>query len=137
MGTRAIVKWNGKIIAYTHWDGNPQSLGEDLVRLFDSIKESYYDYGKKQFKLKKDFILGVCLTHQIDGTKTSNDSQEWEYDIRDDGVWCKCLYGDEYIFVKLGEPKIESYYFSIYDIDLFVKSNGNIKKFLDEEEDEK
>jgi len=124
MGTRAIVKLNGKIVAFTHWDGNPNVLGRDLVALFENIKSSDYDYGKKPFKMKKDFVLGVCLMYQVDGTKNSADIQEWEYDIRDDGVYAKFLLKENANFVKLPEL----YEFLLYDIDSFVISNGKIKK---------
>ncbi len=31
MGTRAIVKFNGKKVVATHWDGDPENLGKLLV----------------------------------------------------------------------------------------------------------
>ena len=121
MGTRAIVKYKGKIIAFTHWDGNPMNLGRDLVSFWNGLKNSLVNYDKP-FKFKKDYLLGVCMMYQVDGTKVSEDFQEWEYDIRDDGVYARRI-DDDKVWVKL--PRI--YEFALYNIDKYVSSNGKIK----------
>jgi hypothetical protein len=38
MGTRAMIKIDGKPIFATHWDGNPEGLGEDLKKARPTIK---------------------------------------------------------------------------------------------------
>jgi len=38
IGTRAIISIDGKPMLATHWDGNPTSLGRDLLRCDKSIE---------------------------------------------------------------------------------------------------
>ena len=40
MGTRAAVKFNGKLMLATHWDGNPSTLGKELAVLKDKSAEN-------------------------------------------------------------------------------------------------
>jgi hypothetical protein len=37
MGTRAIVRLNGKLLMATHWDGYPVSLGKDLLKAGNDV----------------------------------------------------------------------------------------------------
>jgi hypothetical protein len=50
MGTRAMIKIDGKPIFATHWDGNPESLGEDLKKARPTIKS----------------IMSIAKKHTID-----------------------------------------------------------------------
>lgn len=51
MGTRAIITKEGRPLIATHWDGYPESLGEDLKKMLD---------------LKDESIIKVAEQHQID-----------------------------------------------------------------------
>ncbi len=51
MGTRAIITQNGKPLIATHWDGYPESLGEDLKKMPD---------------LSTDSIIKASEEHSID-----------------------------------------------------------------------
>ena len=53
MGTRAMIKVNGKLAYATHWDGNPESLGKDLLAL------------RRKGALSMGGILGVAAQHSI------------------------------------------------------------------------
>jgi len=51
MGTRAVIRYNGKDFLATHWDGYPESLGVDLAKLPTKSKRA---------------ILIIAKKHQID-----------------------------------------------------------------------
>jgi len=65
MGTRAIVKFNGRKMLATHWDGNPSSLGKALLLVKDKTPENIVsaasefniDQIEPQFAPKKPIIL--------------------------------------------------------------------------------
>jgi len=58
MGTRAVVRFGDTRIA-THWDGYPSSLGSDLLKQKNLIKEL-----DKEKSLA--IIIGICEPHTID-----------------------------------------------------------------------
>lgn len=130
MGTRAKVLLNGEMLCVTHWDGNPDKLGKHLVSFFSGLGDSKEKYHGDRFTLKKDYILGVCIMHQVDtaGSSTS-DFIKWVYDIRVDGVYCKKSSMD--FWRKL--PK--QYMFGIRDIEYYVL-NGEYKEEEVSEQDE-
>ena len=47
MGTRAIITIEGKPVIATHWDGYPDSLGEDLKEMPDLTIESILKVAEK------------------------------------------------------------------------------------------
>jgi hypothetical protein len=38
MGTRAIIRIEGKDFVATHWDGNPENLGNELKEMRKKVK---------------------------------------------------------------------------------------------------
>lgn len=52
MGTRAVINYKGKPVLATHWDGNPESLGQELK---DNAKNG-----------TREEILKVAVEHNID-----------------------------------------------------------------------
>ena len=54
MGTRALITKNGKPFIATHWDGNPQSLGKELLG-----------------KISDSQIISVAKEHTIDASDSS------------------------------------------------------------------
>lgn len=75
MGTRAIITKEGAPFIATHWDGYPESLGEDLKNMPDisdkSIiavaKEHSIDFADKtvRAKLNKERIKTLCTKHNL------------------------------------------------------------------------
>lgn len=51
MGTRAVIKFEGKPMLATHWDGYPESLGAELVAIKDKTPEK---------------VIKVASLHNID-----------------------------------------------------------------------
>lgn len=47
MGTRAVIRVNGKPMFATHWDGNPDSLGKDLAKLKNKTISDVMKVAKK------------------------------------------------------------------------------------------
>ena len=106
MGTRALVKRNGKEWIRTHWDGDPQQLGKLLKRIRNSAEW-------KSGKLSESNILQIIhKAHDIDyhyrtssrlslkrGSKTLSYRRvrapdlpgyhDYIYDIKRDGIYYK------------------------------------------------
>lgn len=125
MGTRAIITKNGEPMIATHWDGYPESLGEDLKNMDEITTESIIkvaelhtiDFIEKSIgetvveariqELSKKHRLSVaeikegyrrgnimsCQDYEICDISNYDDFAEYQYDIREDGIYCRELSG--------------------------------------------
>ena len=134
VGTRAVISIKAKLLAATHWDGYPSSLGADLMSLKPSDKaeildvadkhtidfadlsdEDTHPYQKKRyesiakkaggkytaevienlFKKGRHVVFGImsCNDYPIEDIDQYDDFAEFQYDIRDDGIFVRELSG--------------------------------------------
>ena len=66
------------MVCTTHWDGHLDSLGQDLVRLVEGQENS-----AAEIELSYDYVLGVCMMHQVIALDETEDVIEYEYRIKD------------------------------------------------------
>jgi len=75
MGTRAVIRVNGKPMFATHWDGYPDSLGNDLINLRKKTlasvkrvaKKHSIDFASPMFKkeLNKERLEHISKKHKL------------------------------------------------------------------------
>ena len=116
MGTRALIRFNGKDFIATHWDGNPSVLGAQLLKLpqktkraiIAAAKERSIDSASKEVRdeLNKERLEYLSQKHKIPlseikkGKRRGNiiESEDYEIGTIDN-------YGDfaEYIYDVRGD----------------------------------
>ena len=114
MGTRAVIKRDGKLILTTHWDSNPANLGVALilaVRADNSIDniikvatKHSIDFADKSVcakanlsmiaKLKKENKYSEESPDAVEDIEGYDDFAEWDYDIRGREVFVARRYGE-------------------------------------------
>ena len=64
MGTRAVIRMNGKFMLATHWDGYPDSLGKELVKLKDKSSLNVVQLSAEHNidSIHKDFVPKKSIT---------------------------------------------------------------------------
>jgi hypothetical protein len=93
MGTRAVIRMNGKFMYATHWDGYPDSLGKDLLKglgagltiqqIADShsidftVKDEglYDDYAEYEYNIKGNQIH----YRELEGSYKSTKRGKWKF----------------------------------------------------------
>ena len=96
MGTRAIVKFEGKVtpnvIIATHWDGYPEGLGKDLKESISQYKKRAQKAAKRlkisdrstkemwEEEYIKKAVLHTCVDHFIDEQSNSISDFNKKYD---------------------------------------------------------
>lgn len=79
MGTRAIIRINEKPVFATHWDGYPESLGQDLVKLKNKTISNIMRVAKKHTidsaspivrkKLNEERVKKIAKRHNLSTEK--------------------------------------------------------------------
>ena len=137
MGTRAIIRKNGRLLIATHWDGYPKGLGKSLLDMRDNSVESILKAGVEShinsadrsiLKEANDVMIkklkpggkwesgyGWIETQGkgwfVTNIKGYGDFAEWDYDVREDGIYTHPRgFGGEYYpsrYVRLTEDNLE------------------------------
>lgn len=110
MGTRAVIQFNESRISdggvheiwyATHWDGHPETLGQDLVKAVQKAKGKTKEYTDEDINIRelRDQVEDVAHDHSIDMKETGSVSGNVEEDFKDRYA----DYGEfEYMIVKRG-----------------------------------
>ena len=75
MGTRAMIKKDGKPFLATHWDGYPSSLGKDLLKcktdkqIIAAAKKHDIDFAHKSVhkQLNDERVKKLMKKHRLSG----------------------------------------------------------------------
>jgi len=107
MGTRAIIRYKNKPILATHWDGYPDSLGVDLLKLKIFDITNIIRVAKKHLidsadisilkKVQRPDRTGGNIVsaedYKVGDIRYYEDWAEYEYNVSEKGVTFRRLHG--------------------------------------------